>query len=164
MTARTQLTPITVTQDAGIVYTAATTLASLQAAGAYIAPPAVTVTSGTGTFAPGWTEGSLLLLVNNTTTITETVTIRATGSGVNVAGTAQTSPYPSNAVFTQGSQGDLTVSLAASSLYMIWPYTSDRFTQPQDSGVIYLDFGASITGFITVFALSSPRLGGIVGA
>jgi len=160
--ARTQLTPITVTQDAGIVYTAATTLASLQAAGAYIAPPAVTITSGTGTYAPGWTQGSLLLLVNNTTTITETVVIRGSGSGVLVSGTSQTSPYPSNAVFTQGSQGDLTVSMAASSLYMIWPYTSDRFTQ--SDGNIYLDFGVSITGFITVFALSSPRLGGIVGA
>lgn len=160
MTARTQITPITVTQDAGIVYTAGTTLASLQAAGAYIAPPAVTVSAGTGTYAPGWTEGSLLLLVNNTTTITEQVIIRGSGNGVNVAGTAQTSPYPSNAVFTQGSQGDLVFSMAASSLFMVWPYTSDRFTQPD--GNIYLDFGASITGFITAFALSSPRLGGIV--
>lgn len=162
--ARTQITPVTITQDAGVAEGAGTSItAALATVGVYVAPPAVTVTAGTGSFGPGWTTGSLVLLVTNVATAVMNVIIRGTGSGVVVAGTAQTSPYPSNAVFTQGSQGDLTYVVPLSSSAVIWPYTSDRFTQPD--GNIYIDFsGVALAGTLFAFALSSPRLGGIVGA
>jgi hypothetical protein len=161
--ARSQITPVTLSPDAGVSQGAGTAIAGLVAGGAYIAPPGVTVTSGVGTFASGWTGGSLVLIVQNTLTAVANLIIRGSGSGVTVAGTAQTSPYPSNAVFTQGSQGDFVFSMAASSAFeAVWVYTSDRFTQPD--GNIYIDFTTGTTGTIFAYALTSPRLGGIVAA
>jgi hypothetical protein len=82
----------------------------------------------------------LIRVVNGTTA--GTMTVRAPGNGVDANGNAQTSPYPSNAVFTQGGVGDLqaTWSTTAGTL-MLGPLTSDRFLQPD--GNLYLDFSTA---------------------
>src|SRR6266568_4572703 len=90
---------------------------------------------------------TLYVLVAGTSTV-GTCTIRATGNGVDAGGNAQTSPYPSNAVFTQGSQGDLVITYNNQSV-MVGPLTSDRFLQPD--GNIYLDWNAVAAHTFQVF-------------
>lgn len=67
-----------------------------------------------------------------------TLTIRATGNGVDTGGNVQVSPYPSNAVFTQGAVGDLNVVVLGTTTTFVGPLTTDRFLQPD--GNIYLDW------------------------
>jgi len=80
-----------------------------------------------------------------------TLTVRATGSGSNVAGVAQTSPYPSNAVFTQGSVGDLSVVYSTAVATIVGPFTSDRFLQTD--GNIYLDWAGDQSAVFNVYEL-----------
>jgi hypothetical protein len=82
-----------------------------------------------------------------------TLTVRATGNGVDVSGNTQVSPYPSNAVFTQGSEGDMTATFAAgTTVTYVGPLTSDRFLQPD--GNIYLDWNGGTGSFVA--ALQFP--------
>src|SRR5689334_10891032 len=88
MTARGTVSPVALVQDGGA---ATGTLTAANTAGHLIQPGQI---------------GKVLLRVVNGTTA-GTMTVRARGNGNNAAGNAQTSPYPSNAVFTQGAVGDL---------------------------------------------------------
>lgn len=146
MTARTQLTPVQLVRDSISVTEAAATAA---AATMYV--------QGVNASSPGSTIDlrRLLLRVIVGTTAT-TVTVRATGNGNDVSGNAQTSPYPSNAVFAQGSQGDLVSASTTSATLDIGPLTSDRFIQTDASGntYVYLDF-SQVTG-VTVLAYELP--------
>jgi hypothetical protein len=146
MTARTQLTPVQLVRDSVSVVEAAATAA---AATMYV--------QGANASSPGSTIDlrKLLLRVIVGTTAT-VVTLRAAGNGVNVAGTAQTSPYPANAVFTQGSTGDLVSASTTSNTLDIGPLTSDRFIQTDSSGnsYLFLDF-SQVTG-VTVLAYELP--------
>lgn len=91
----------------------------------------------------------LTVVVGTTAT---TVTLRASGNGVNVAGNAQPATAPSNAVFTQSTQGDLVSPSVTSQTLQIGPITTDRFLQPD--GNLYIDF--SQTTGVTVSATQLP--------
>lgn len=93
----------------------------------------------------------MMLVVTVGTTAT-TVTLRASGNGVNVAGNAQTSPAPSNTVFTQSTLGDLVSASTTSATIQVGPFTVDRFLQPD--GNLYIDF-SQVTG-VTVYAYQLP--------
>jgi hypothetical protein len=146
MTARTQLTPVQLVRDSISVTEAAATSA---AATMYI--------QGVNAASPGSTIDlrKLLLrfIIGSTATV---VTIRANGNGVNVSGSAQTSPYPSNAVFTQGSVGDLVSASTTSATLDVGPLTSDRFIQTDSSGNTYLFIDFSQITSVTVLAYELP--------
>ena len=83
-----------------------------------------------------------------------TVTVRAPGSGNNIAGSAQTSPYPSNAVFAAGAAGDVTYSWGTTAgTAVVGPFTTDRFTQPD--GSLYLDW-STVAGPVTYAVVMDP--------
>jgi hypothetical protein len=83
-----------------------------------------------------------------------TLTVRAVGNGNNVAGSAQTSPYPSSAVFAQGAVGDLTYSWGTTAgTAVVGPFTTDRYEQPD--GNLYLDW-ASVAGPVTYAVIMDP--------
>lgn len=140
MAARTLVANITaLAKDTAVTKAAANTP---HTAGDYIAAGTVGTTD----------LGKILLEVVNGTTA-GTVTVRAPGNGVDVAGNAQTSPYPSNAVFTQGAVGDLTASWGTvAGTTMLGPFTTDRFEQPD--GNLYLDWSTA-TG-VTFYVHQEP--------
>lgn len=146
MTARTQLVPVQLVRDSASVTEAAATAA---AATMYI--------QGMNVSSPSQTLDlrRILLRVIVGTTAT-TVTLRASGNGLDVNGNAQTSPYPSNAVFTQGSIGDLASASTTSAVLDVGPLTLDRFIQTDSAGntYLYLDF-SQVTG-VTVLAYALP--------
>lgn len=146
MTARTQLTPVQLVRDSVSVTEAAATAA---AATMYV--QGVNVSSPNSTI----DLRKLLLRVIVGTTAT-TVTVRAAGNGVDVSGNAQTSPYPSSAVFTAGSAGDLVSASTTSATLDIGPLTTDRFIQYDSAGntYLFLDF-SQVTG-VTVLAYELP--------
>lgn len=139
MTARTAITPVALSADA---FTAEGSGNSAVAAGITVADPG---------------PNHLLLVIANAGTAARTVTVRASGSGNDASGNAQSVP-PQETVFTQSTRGDLVATVAASTTYVVPPLTSDRFTQPD--GSLSIDFDAT-TG-LTVYALTLPhnRLGG----
>lgn len=146
MTARTQLVPVQLVRDSiSITETAAASAAATM----YI--------QGSNTSTPTSTidlrKVLIRVIVGSTAT---TVTVRACGNGVDVNGNAQTSPYPSNGVWAQGSTGDLVSASTTSATLDIGPLTSSRFIQTDAAGnsYIYLDF-SQVTG-VTVVAYELP--------
>jgi hypothetical protein len=107
------------------------------------------IAGGTGTTEQDFRSLSIYCVIGSTATV---VTLRASGNGVNVAGTAQVSPYPSNTVFAGGTSGDLVSASTTSATLQVGPFTTDRFLQPD--GNIYLDF-SQVTG-VTVYATQNP--------
>ena len=95
--------------------------------------------------------GKMLIVVTVGSTAC-VVTLRASGNGVNVAGTAQVSPVPSSTVFTQSTVGDLVSASTTSATLEVGPFTTDRFLQPD--GNIYLDFSAVTS--VSVLAYQLP--------
>jgi len=132
MTARTQLTPLQMVQDGGVAEGAGTAIAGLVAGGAYVADP------------PG--PNHLFLIVNNSYTSPETVTVRAGGNGNTASGGANP-----GVPFEQATVGDLVVTVANSATELIGPLTTGRFTQAD--GSVSIDFAAALTGTIWVVAL-----------
>ena len=146
MAARTQLTPVQLVRDSISVTEAAATAA---AATMYI--------QGGNTSTPGSSIDLRKLLIRAIIgTTATTVTLRAAGNGVDVNGNARTSPYPTNAVFTQGSAGDLVSASTTSATLDIGPLTTDRFIQTDAAGnsYLFLDF-SQVTG-VTVVAYELP--------
>jgi hypothetical protein len=83
-----------------------------------------------------------------------TLTVRAPGNGVNVAGNAQVSPYPANAVFAQGAVGDLNVAWGTTAgTIIVGPFTTDRFEQPD--GNMYLDW-STVSGPVVFWVYQTP--------
>ena len=146
MAARTQLTPVQLVRDSISVTEAAATAAA-----------ATMSIQGANASTPGSSIDlrKLLIRVIVGTTAT-TVTLRAAGNGNDVTGNAQTSPYPANAVFTQGSAGDLVSASTTSATLDIGPLSTDRFIQTDASGntYLFLDF-SQVTG-VTVLAYELP--------
>jgi hypothetical protein len=136
MAARTVLTPVQLLADAGVAEGAGTAIAGLVTPGATVPDP--------GPF-------RLVLLVNNSDTAAHNVTVRASRSGVDAGGNAQ-SNVPANTVFTQATTGDLVVPVAASATQVIPLVTTDRFTQ--DDGSLSIDFAAGFVG--TIWVLRMP--------
>jgi hypothetical protein len=100
----------------------------------------------------------ILIRVSIGTTAT-TVTLHAAGNGGSfgdISGNAMASPYPSNAVFTQGATGDLapTAPLTSTNL-IIGPLSSDRYIQQDASGntYYYLDFSQTTGVTVGVYEL-----------
>lgn len=132
MTARTLVANITtLSKDAAV--TQAGLLASVTA-GVYIAA---------GSLQTQNLKGILLQVQWGTTA--GTILLRAPGNGNNVAGSAQVSPYPSSAVFTQGAIGDFSYSWGTTAgTAILGPFTTDRFQQPD--GNFYVDWIAGVAG------------------
>jgi hypothetical protein len=107
------------------------------------------IAGGTGATEQDPSKMQIFCVIGSTATV---VTLRASGNGVNVAGTAQVSPYPSNTVFAGGTTGDLVSASTTSATLMVGPFTTDRFLQPD--GNIYLDF-SQVTS-VTVYAVQNP--------
>lgn len=146
MAARTQLTPVQLVRDSVSVTEAAATAgaATMYIQGANASTPSASI---------DLRKVLIRAIIGSTATV---VTVRASGNGVNLAGNAQTSPYPSNAVFTQGSAGDLVSASTTSNTLDIGPLTSDRFIQTDGAGnsYLFLDF-SQVTG-VTVLAYELP--------
>ena len=112
------------------------------------------IAGGTGTTEQDFRSLSIYFVIGSTATV---VTLRASGNGVNVAGTAQVSPYPSNTVFAGGTSGDLVSASTTSATLQLGPITTDRFLQPD--GNIYLDFtqaGSPAAVGVTVYCVQNP--------
>jgi hypothetical protein len=107
------------------------------------------IAGGTGASEQDFRKMQIFCVIGSTATV---VTLRASGNGNNVAGVAQTSPYPSSAVFTQGTVGDLVSASTTSATLVLGPMTTDRFLQPD--GNLYLDF-SNVTA-VTVYAVQRP--------
>ena len=138
MTARTQITPLSLVQDGGVAEGSGTTINStLVTDGAYIAAP------------PG--PNKVFLIVENTYSSSAlNVTVRAGGNGVTASG--GTNP---GVPFEGATVGDLVVSVAENGgISMIGPFTSDRFTQAD--GSLSIDFETAFTG--TIWAFQLPNL------
>lgn len=146
MTARTQLTPVQLVRDS-----AAVTEASATSAAATMYIQGVSASSPSSTI--DLRKILLRVIIGTTATV---VTVRGAGSGVDINGNTRTSPYPSNAVFTQGAVGDLVSASTTSATLDIGPLTSDRFIQTDSSGntYLFLDF-SQVTG-VTVLAYELP--------
>ena len=134
MTARTQLTPVTLAKDGGVAQGAGTSIAALVSPGAYIASP------------PG--PNRVFLIVENTYASSAlNVTVRAGGNGVTASGGANP-----GVPFEGATVGDLVVSVAENGgIEMIGPFTTDRFTQAD--GSLSIDFQTLFTGTIWVFQM-----------
>jgi predicted alpha-1,6-mannanase (GH76 family) len=146
MTARTQITPVQLVRDSmGVTEGSGTAGAStMYIQGVNASSPASTI---------DLRKVLLRFVIGSTATV---VTIRANGNGVNVSGNSQTSPYPSNGVFTQGSVGDLVSASTTSATLDVGPLTSDRFIQTDSSGNSYMFIDLSQTTSVTVFAYVLP--------
>lgn len=88
------------------------------------------------------------------------MTVRASGSGPDASGNAQ-SVTPQNTVFTQATMGDLVFSIPAGETVVCPPLTSDRFSQSTD-GSLSLDWSASTSMLVWAMYLPTNRLGGAV--
>jgi hypothetical protein len=141
--ARTLVANITaMARDTGVSQAAVNAAHTGAAAGDYIAAGSIQTTN---------LAGILLQVINGTTA--GTLTVRAPGNGVNVAGAAQVSPYPSSAVFAQGAIGDLQYSWGTTAgTAWFGPLSTDRFTQPD--GNLYLDWSTA-TG-VSFYAFQMP--------
>lgn len=128
MTARIVLTPVALQRDAAVAQGAGTSIAGLVAAGATIPAPA------------GY---KLIMVVTNSDTNPHNLIVRASRSGVDASGNAQSNPVW-NTTYTQATVGDLTVAVAASTTVWVAPLTTDRYTQ--DDGSLSLDFSSGFTG------------------
>jgi hypothetical protein len=113
-------------------------------------------------FAPAGTPPTfgpfhVVLVVTNADTAAHTLIIRGSGYTGAAAGAANSGlPSPANTVFTQGSLGDASYAVAASSTQYIGPLTTDRFVQPNHTtgGDLWLDWTASTS--MTVAAILLP--------
>jgi hypothetical protein len=130
MTARTQATVIDLVKDGMVIQSAAN---SAVAAGNYVECQTSGEPSSTVQFLR-----RLMLVVDNAGEAAVTVTVRASGNGVNTAGTAQPTPEPWNTVYTQSTVGDLVEAVPAGDTAVLGPFTSDRFEQPD--GNLYIDW------------------------
>jgi hypothetical protein len=139
MTARTVITPVALARD------------TLTYQGAGVTPAA----AGNTIADPG--PNHLVLTVANGATVARTITVRASGSGNDAAGNAQSVP-PQETVFAQATRGDLVVSIPAAQTWTAPPLTSDRFTQPDGSLSIDFDTVTSVT--VWAFTLPYNPLGG----
>lgn len=91
--------------------------------------------------------------VKNADSAAHNLIIRASGYTGTATGAANSSVLdPSNTVFTQGTVGDLTVTVAAGATEVVKITTTDRFAQ-QD-GSMWLDCSASTS--MTVWVLTNP--------
>ena len=102
---------------------------------------------------------ALVLQVTNGATAAVTLTVRASGSGPDASGNAQ-SVAPWDTVFTQATEGDLVVSIPAGDTYVSPPLETDRFTQPD--GSLSLDWSASASVKLWALYLPTNALGGAV--
>ena len=135
MTARTVVTPLSLVKDSSVAQGSSFT---------------VDAVNGNVILAPGpW---KILLVVTNGDSSSHTCTIRATGNGVNAAGSSQTSPAPSNTVFTQSTLGDLVVTVTNGTTRIIGPFTLDRYAQTD--GSMSIDWSASTS--MTAWAYLLP--------
>lgn len=106
------------------------------------------LTGGTG---PAQVDFRKMLLLVTSAAAAGTVTIRATGNGNDASGNAQVSPYPSNGVFAEGGQGDVSVAFTAGTTNtVIGPLETDRFLQAD--GNIYLDWNGGASSTVAVLA------------
>jgi len=146
MTARTQLVPVQLARDSFVTEAAAS---AAVAAGHYIQGVNVSTPANTVELSKLF----LRFIIGSTATV---VTIRASGNGNDFAGNAQTSPVPSNTVFTQSTVGDLVSASATSAVLDLAPLSSDRFIQVDASGntYYYIDY-SQVTG-VTVLAYLRP--------
>jgi hypothetical protein len=132
MTARTALTPVVLNQDGSVAEGSGTSIAGLVSGGAYVAD------------FPG--PNKVFLIVSNSYSSPENVTVRAGGNGNTAAG--GTNP---GVPFEAATVGDLVVSVTNGTTSLIGPFTSDRFTQAD--GSLSIDFAAALTGTIWVVQL-----------
>jgi hypothetical protein len=143
MTARTQL------PTANILASSRDTFNTIPSAGFAAVAAGLYIAGGSGTTEQDFRKMQIYCIIGSTATV---VTLRASGNGNNVAGTAQVSPYPSSTVFVGGTSGDLVSASTTSATLMLGPVTTDRYLQPD--GNIYLDF-SQVTG-VTVYAIQNP--------
>jgi hypothetical protein len=136
MTARTALTPVVLVQDGSVALGAGTAIAGLVSGGAYVADP------------PG--PNKVAILIDNTYTAAENVTIRAGGNGNTASG--GTNP---GVPFDSAPVGDLVVSCPNGAYTFIGPLTTDRYTQAD--GSLSIDFAGALTG--TIWVIQQPENG-----
>jgi hypothetical protein len=112
----------------------------------------------------GRTAGRATLLLTATdgtlgTHTTKTLVARASGSGVDASGNAQSVPPP-NTVFTQATMGDLVVSIPAADTYVL-PPTTTRPVHPARRFVVAGLVGQHVV-LVWAMYLATNRHGGAV--
>jgi hypothetical protein len=99
----------------------------------------------------------VILAVTNGDSAAHSVILRASGYTGAANGAVNSGiPVPSSTVFTQGTVGDLSVSVAAGTTQYIGPLTTDRFVQPNNvnGGDLWIDWSAGTD--MTISALIWP--------
>ena len=125
------LVPIQMVLDGAVAEGAGTAVAA-SSPGLWIADP------------PG--PNHVFLIVANSATTAQSVTVRAGGNGLTETGAANP-----GVPFEQATVGDEVTSIPASSTQVLGPFTTDRVTQAD--GAMFIDFAAGFTGTIWAFAL-----------
>ena len=134
--ARTALTPVNLVRDNGV------------AQGAGATPDAV---NGNIVAVPG--PFNAIIIVKNADASNHTLKLRSASYTGTPAGAANSSMLPTqNTVFTQGTVGDLSVTVAAGTTQVVKIATTNRFTQAD--GSMWLDWDASTS--MTVWVLTEP--------
>lgn len=134
--ARTALTPVALVRDGAV------------AQGSGATPDA---TNGNIVAAPG--PFNAIIVVKNADSGSHTLKLRSSSYTGTPSGAANASLLSaSNTVFTQGTVGDLSVTVAAGTTQIVNISTTDRFTQAD--GSMWLDWDASTS--MTVWVLTKP--------
>lgn len=134
--ARTALTPVTLSRDAGVS----------QGAGA--TPDA---TNGNIVASPG--PYNAIIAVKNGDASAHNMIVRGSGYTGAANGAANSGlPAPQNMVFAKASVGDITVAVAAGATVWFTASDTDQYTQPD--GSVWLDWSASTS--MTVWVLTQP--------
>lgn len=140
--ARTALTPVQLAADAGVAQGASGTVDATN--GNVVS---LNVAGSPATFGPF----QVLLVVANADTVSHNVIIRGAGYTGAANGAVNSGiPSPQNTVFTQGTLGDLSVTVANATTQVIGPFTTDRFV---NGGALWIDWSASTSMSVWVYQI-----------
>jgi hypothetical protein len=145
--ARTALTPVQLAGDAGVLQGASGTVDATNGNIVAFNP-----TGSPATYGPY----QVLLVVANADTVAHNVIIRGSGYTGAANGAVNSGiPSPGNTVFTQGTLGDLSVTVANATTQVIGPFTTDRFVQPNhvNGGDLWIDWSASTSMSVWVYQI-----------
>lgn len=141
--ARTALTPVQLAYDAGVAQGSTGTVDATN--GNVVS---LNVAGSPATFGPF----QVILVVTNADTSSHSVIVRGAGYTGAANGAVNSGiPAPGNTVFTQGTLGDLSVPVAASTTQVIGPFTTDRFVNT--GGALWLDWTASTSMSVWVYQI-----------
>lgn len=145
--ARTALTPVQLAYDAGVAQGATGTV---DAVNGNVVP--FNPSGSPATFGPF----QVIVVVTNADSSAHSAIVRGSGYTGAANGAANSGiPAPGVSPFTLAMNGDLSVSVAATSTQVLGPFNTDRFVQPNhvSGGDLWIDWSASTSMSVWVYQL-----------